>query len=717
MSITVKENQFHIRTNNKSYIFSVYNEKYLTHLYWGDKLSEDIMLAHFPDEPIFSRANAFHVPTDNTNSMFVPDLQLEFSVTGGGDYRTPTFLARYENGSTVTELEYQGYKIHKGKTKIPGMPSLVCDNSETLEILLSDKLTGLSAKLYYCVLPEYDVITRFASYTNGGNEDIHILSAQSACVDLCGQNYKIMNLQGDWARERFVEYTDVKHGIFTINSKRGMSSHMNNPFTAVMDKNANEDMGEVFAFCLVYSGNFDATIEGSSCGTTRVTMGINPYNFDWTLKSGEEFFTPEVIMVHSSAGLSQMSNTFHKTFRECLYQGVHKHKERPLLINNWEGTAYEFDEPKLHSIIENGAKMGLEMFVLDDGWFGKRNMYDSSLGDWYVNEEKLPHGLNGLAEKVNSHGMKFGLWVEPEMVNPDSDLYRAHPDWCIHADGRARTENRLQLVLDFSRKEVRDYIVKAISNVIGSANIEYIKWDCNRNLTETANQMQPHEFVLGVYEVLETLTSRFPNVLFEGCSGGGGRFDAGIMYYMPQTWTSDCTNPMIRILTQYGTSMVFPPITMTAHIGSIDVGHERYNEKMNTCAMVAMSGNFGFELDLSKLSETELQQAKGYADLYKEIRKTVQFGDFYRLENPFDGDTASFQFVDDTRTVLFTYQRITKVNGEERRVKLKGLDPNAKYNDNGVVRTGEELMKVGKRVEIFSEDWSSHCYVMDKVTE
>ncbi|MDD6736032.1 MAG: alpha-galactosidase, partial [Clostridiales bacterium] len=488
MSIIVKNKQFHLSTANKSYIFSVYQDKFLTHIYWGDKLSEDIDVSGSPEEFIFSRANAFHVPTDSTNSVFVSDLQLEFSVTGGGDYRTPSFLARYADGSTVSEFSYDSYCIYKGKTKIPGLPSLSCDNTETLEVTLADKKTGLTATLYYCVLEDYDVITRYVSIKNGGEDDIHILSAQSACVDFYGQDYKIMNLQGDWARERNVEYTDVKHGIFTIDSKRGMSSHMNNPFTAIMDKNANEDFGEVYAFCLVYSGNFDACIEGSSCGTTRVNIGINPYNFDWTLKPGEEFFTPEAIMVHSGAGLAEMSRVFHRTFRECLYQGEYKMKERPLIINNWEGTSFNFDEPKLCAIAETASKLGLEMFVLDDGWFGKRNDDRSSLGDWYLNKEKLPAGLASLADKVNGYGMKFGLWVEPEMISPDSDLYRSHPDWCLHAEGRTRTENRQQLVLDFTRKEVRDYIIEAISDVIESANIEYIKWDCNRNITETQNQ-------------------------------------------------------------------------------------------------------------------------------------------------------------------------------------------------------------------------------------
>lgn len=716
MPIIVKNNQFHLQTANKSYIFSVYKEKFLTHLYWGDRLSDDIDLSDFPNQRVGTRPSSHYVVIDEEKGVFSSDLQLEFSVTGGGDFRTPSFMARYANGSTVTELVYQSYAIHKGKTKIPGMPSLVCENSETLEIVLFDKLTNLTATLYYCILPEYDVITRFASFKNGGAEDIHILSAQSACVDFYGQDYKIMNLHGDWLRERTVEYTDVKHGIFTISSKRGMSSHMNNPFTAIMDKNTNEDAGEVFAFSLVYSGSFDASIEGSASGTTRVTMGINPYNFDWTLKAEEEFFTPEAVMVHSGHGLAEMSGTFHKIYRECLYQGEHKMKERPIVINNWEGTYFDFDEQKLCAIIENGAKIGAEMFVLDDGWFGKRNSDNCSLGDWYLNKEKLPNGLSAIADKANACGMKFGLWVEPEMVSPDSDLYRAHPDWCLHADGRTRTENRNQLMLDYSLKEVREYIVEAISSAISSANVEYIKWDCNRTITETQTQMQTHQFVLGLYEVLEELTARFPHVLFEGCASGGGRFDAGMLYYMPQTWTSDNTLAMSRIDIQYGTSMVYPPISMTAHVAStgLDFGHNRENAMMDTYAKVAMSGNFGYEMDLSKLSDTELNQAKGYADLYKTIRKTIQFGDFYRLENPFESDLCSFEFVDDTRAVLFTYQKAAKVNGEERRIKFKGLDPKAKYDDNGTIRTGEELMKMGRRIELLG-DRGAHCLIFNKI--
>ncbi len=716
MAIEFKQNQFHLKTKNKSYIFCIYKNKFPLHIYWGDKIDNNVDMTYLPDSFIFSRANAFHVPTDSTNNMFVSDLQMEFSYTGSGDYRTPAFLAKYENGSTVTEFEFNGYNIYHGKNGLPGMPAAIADdNTDTLEVTFVDKLTGLKAVLVYSVFEEYDIITRSVRYENCGNEEIHILSAQSACVDFYGQDYKVMHLEGDWVRERYVEYTDVKHGIFTINSKRGMSSHMNNPFIALMDKNADEKQGEVYGFCLVYSGNFDATVEGSSCGTTRVTMGINSYNFDWTLKSGEEFVTPEVMMAHSSEGIGEMSNSYHKMIRERICRGKYKDMERPILANNWDGMAFDFTEDIIVAIVEKAAKIGVEMFVLDDGWFGNRNDDRSSLGDWTINKSKLPNGLVTLADKVNSLGMKFGLWFEPEMISPDSDLYRAHPDWCIHAENRTRTENRYQLVLDLTRKEVRDYIVDAVSNVLDSANIEYVKWDCNRNITETRDQMQSHQYVLGLYDILERITSKYPDILFESCSGGGGRFDAGMFYYMPQTWTSDNVNAITRIHTQYGTSMVYPPVTMASHIGGVDIGHERENHYMNTCAMVAMSGNFGYEFNLANLSKTEEEQAKRYLELYKEIRRTVQYGKFYRIENPFESDYYSCEFVDDTKVVLLTYQTKQNPNGEERRIKLRGLDKDAKYECDGRIYYGEELMKIGIRIPLEYYDYASNYRIFKKI--
>ncbi len=727
MAIIVKGTQFHLKTDRTSYIFYAYqsdndyNNRLLTHLYWGAPLNDDIDLRYGATTDIFSRASAFATPVDPECKYFIPDVPMEFATIGGGDYRNPVMQAEHTNGSTVSEFMYKGYKIIDGKPALEGMPSTYVDSDDeakTLVITLEDDLAQLRAELYYTVFENYNVITRNIRYTNFGGDEIKLLSAQSMCMDFLSQDYRILHLQGDWACERKPEFVKVHHGKFEIGSKRGMSSHMENPFFALVEGNADEYHGDVYGFSLVYSGSFNAVVEGSSGGMTRVTMGINPFNFCWQLGSGEHLQTPEVVLSYSADGLDGMSQNFHKIYRERLMRKPFRDALRPMIINNWEATGQDFTEQKLVDIAEVGAQTGLEMFVLDDGWFGKDRATDKNgLGDWWVDKTKLPDGLDSLVKKINAMGMKFGLWVEPEMVNPLSTLYQLHPDWCIHADGRMRTLNRNQLVLDLSKDEVVDYLIETFTGVLSSANIEYIKWDCNRNMTETANQMQMHKYVLGLYRLLDTLTSRFPNVLFEGCSGGGGRFDPGMLYYMPQTWTSDMAHPIPRLTIQTGTSFVYPPIAMTGHICSIEVGQDKFNKYMDTCAMVAMATCFGFELDLSKLSEAERKQAAEYVEFYREIRPVVQFGDFHRLENPFDGENVSWQFVspDKKQSVAFFYQRVRMHNEERRHVKLHGLDPMTKYECNGQVYYGEELMNFGVNVKLGSYQYYAQSMVFTAV--
>jgi alpha-galactosidase len=718
MSITRKGLQFHLKSKKTSYVLSILDSKYICNLYWGEKLLSDPNLEYLPKSSISSRANAFHVPLDANSNSFLSDLKLDFSTVGSGDYRIPTVHVECADGSTVLEYEYKGYKIIKGKPNLIGLPATYVENeneAETLQIELVDPKTNLHIFVNYTVFEEYDIITRNIYFENCGLEQINLLTANSVCVDFPGINYKALNLHGDWVRERHMEYQPIGHSIINIDSKRGSSSHMNNPFVAIMDNHANEYGGNVYGFSLVYSGNFSAMIEGSSCGSTRVTMGINPFNFNWTLLPSQTFQTPEVVLAFSNCGLNEMSQKYHKLYRERLCRGKHRDLPRPMVINSWEGVGMDFDEDKLISIAKTGKSIGLELFVLDDGWFGKRNDDTSSLGDWYVNKDKLPNGLEGLAKEINSLGLKFGLWVEPEMVSPLSDLYRKNPDWCIHTPGRSRTENRSQLMLDLSKEEVCNYIIKSISNVLKSADIEYVKWDCNRNITETMSQMQSHKYILGLYKILDKLTSDFPDILFESCSGGGGRFDAGMLYYMPQTWTSDNTNPIARLYIQYGTSIVYPIVSMTAHVGKIDTGEEGRNDFLNTSAMVAMGGNFGYELDLSLFSEQEKEQAKGYVDLYRKIRNTVQFGTFYRLENPFENSNASWQFVDEQYVILFHYQTRSLVNGEERRIKLKGLESLSKYKCNDKIYFGEELMKIGIIIPLSKYEYESEIMLFEKI--
>ena len=663
------------------------------YLYYGKKIGEISPETYFLKED--------NISTDLRNKLF--------SCYGDYDHRDKSILLFNPDNSFANDFVFKSATLMKGKKAIPCLPSSF-GAEKTLTFEFEDKHEKLLLTVSYSVYRDSDVITVRSSLKNLNEKTVTIKKFSSLQLDISESGFTASTFDGFWGGERYRHDTPLSSGVFINQSLAGVSSSQHNPFSLIKN-----DKG-VYGFNLVYSGSHKTSYETDACNRTRIITGINDTAFEYKLNPEETFYAPEAVMVYA-VNEDELTLNLHSFINKHIIPKRWQNKKRPIVINNWEGTQFNFTRDKILDIARNGKKIGAELFVLDDGWFGKRNNDDCSLGDWYLNKEKLPAGLASLAEKINGMGMKFGLWVEPEMISPDSDLYRAHPDWCLHAEGRTRTQNRQQLVLDYTRKDVRDYIIDAIGSVIASANIEYIKWDCNRNLTEMQNQMQAHEYVLGLYEVLEALTSRFPHVLFEGCSGGGGRFDAGMMYYMPQTWTSDNTDPMARIKIQYGTSMVFPPIAMTAHVGSIDVGYERENAKMNTCAMVAMSGNFGYELDLSKLSETEIKQAKGYADLYKEIRKTIQFGDFYRLENPYESDVCSFEFVDDTRVVLFTYQTFCKINGEERRVKFKGLDKDAKYDDNGTIRTGEELMKLGRRIEIFSREQTSRCYIFNRIAE
>ncbi len=718
VSISQIGTQFHLKTNRTSYIFGVRDRKRLLHLYWGNALPDDVDLTYLPNETIYPRANAFHVPGNEESSIFLTDFQFEFATVGGGDYRTPTLEIICPDSSPVVDFEYVGYKVFEGRNELCGLPHVYCEDNDqvdTLQIELMDHYIGLRAYLTYTVFEEYDVITRSIRYENMGTDAISLTSAQSMCVDMPGQDYRILQLHGDWARECNVDIQRVSHGSVVLDSKRGMSSHSQNPFVALLRGDANEDIGEVYGFSFVYSGNFIADVNADSNGGTRVTVGIHNINFSWKLNVDESFQTPEVVMVYSNNGLGGMSNIYHKLYRERLCRGKWRDTIRPIVINNWEGTTFSFDEEVILDIAQKGSEVGAEIFVLDDGWFGKRDNERSSLGDWQVYRKKLPHGLGYLADKINQFGLKFGLWFEPEMISPDSDLYREHPDWCLHAEGRQRTENRWQLILDLSKEPVREYIIDAVSSVLSSANIEYVKWDCNRNITELANTEQSHRYVMGLYDILERLTTKFPNVLFEGCSGGGGRFDPGMLYYMPQVWTSDETFPVSRMSIQTGTSIVYPAISMTAHIASAvtDMPKGFRGDILNTAAYVSMAANFGLEMDLRKLSETEIEQVKQYLAQYKEIRMTVQFGDMYRLETG-EGGFYSFEFVDDNQMILFTYQTKTGMNGRKRRVYPKELDGQSKYLYDSRIYYGCELMRVGVNVSLERYEYASKLFVFKK---
>ena len=716
---------FHISSNKTSYIIQVLNTGHLTNLYWGKKLNSDNVEYGFRTRDFGS----FLTNTDNIEGFMAESISLEYPGFGATDLRSPAVELQFEDGTTATDFRYKSHKIINGKSKLQGLPATYVENeseAETLEITLIDSLKNVEVVLSYSVFEEFDAITRSIKIKNLSNENINIERALSANVDFKDSKFDLIQLSGAWARERDFVRNPLRRGSQSIESRRGASSHAQNPFIALARKDATENTGDVFGFSLVYSGNFLANVEVDMYENARAQMGINPFDFKWLLENGEEFQAPEVVLAYSSEGLTGMSHIYHNLYGKRLCRGKYRDEIRPILINNWEATYFDFNDEKIEAIAKDASSLGVELFVLDDGWFGERNSDKSSLGDWFVNEEKLKGGLNKLATKINNMGMKFGLWFEPEMVSPISKLYEKHPDWCIHIDGRTRSTARNQLILDLGRPDVREYIIETVSNVLNSANIEYVKWDMNRNMSEVASTVLSanrqretyHRYMLGLYEVLEEITSRFPNILFESCSGGGGRFDAGMLYYMPQTWTSDDTDAIERLKIQHGTSMVYPNVTMGCHVSAVPNHQAHRITPLETRGAVAMSGNFGYELDITKLSSEEKEIMQEQINFYKEVRHTIQFGDLYRLANPFEDNDVSWMYVskDKTEVVVNLVRQYATVNRGFANLKLRGLDKDASYEIVGEDLTlgGDILMNLGVNVPMFEGDFKSKTWRLIK---
>lgn len=710
---------FHLQTGNTSYIMQIYKDGYLAHLYWGRRIRKGIsneLLCFKPRGP-------FSPNTDNDEEGFTLDtLPQEYPAYGNADFRVPAYEIELENGTTITDLRFESYKILKGKPELAGLPSTYVENqdeAQTLEIIMLDSLISLKVVLSYTIFNVNNTITRSVRFINEGQTKLKLLRALSMNVDFNKNEYDFMQLSGAWARERHVERSGLNSGNKSIESRRGASGHQQNPFIALLSKDATEEQGEVYGFSLVYSGNFIAQAEVDQYHTTRVSMGINPFGFSWVLEPGKTFQTPEVVMVYSSEGIGKMSRTYHKLYRTRLCRGKFRDKVRPVLVNNWEATYFDFNDEKIEAIAKVGKELGIELFVLDDGWFGKRDNDKSSLGDWIVDKTKLPKGLDNLANRVNKLGLQFGLWFEPEMISPDSDLYREHPDWCVHVPNRTRSTARAQLILDLSRKDVCNYIISAVSSVLEGTNISYVKWDMNRNMTEIGSALLPaerqsetaHRYMLGLYSVMEAITTSFPNILFESCSGGGGRFDPGILFYMPQTWTSDDTDAVERLKIQYGTSIVYPASTMGCHVSAIPNHQVARNTSLKMRGDVAMFGNFGYELDLTKFSEEEKKEAKLQISEYKEIRELIQYGDMYRLIDPFKGNETSWMFVSEDKTEAFiSYFKVLAVPNEPmKKMTLRGLDPNVDYRVTGKqgFYGGDELMYSGLNIPELNGDYCS----------
>jgi len=702
---------FHLRSDTVSYVIKLERGLYPSSAYWGARLND----WNGSSNPVYIDRPFEPNPISTDRAFSLDTIPQEYPTFGSTDFRSPACQVRLEDGSTISNFIYQSHRIFSGKPVLSGLPSVYIENeneADTLELTLHDEYAGMDAVLTYTVLNNYSAISRSVRFENRGKRALTLLRASSANIDMPRSDCAMIQLSGSWARERHLLERQLAPGTNSIESRRGASSHQHNPFIALAELGANEDHGNVWSMSLVYSGNFLAQAEVDQFGGTRLSIGINPFEFSWRLEPGNSFQTPEAILVHSPDGLNGLSQTYHALYRERLCRGPYRDEERPVLINNWEGTYFDFDEEKILALADVAAPLGIQLLVLDDGWFGNRNDDKSSLGDWVVDRKKLPGGLSSLGEGILKRNLRFGLWFEPEMISPDSDLYKRQPDWCLHVEGRNRSQGRNQLILDLGRKEVQDYIVDTVSGILRSAPISYVKWDMNRHQTEAGSASLPpdrqketsHRYILGLYSVLERITAKFPEVLFESCSGGGGRFDPGMLYYMPQVWTSDNSDAVSRLKIQYGTSIVYPIVTMGAHVSAVPNHQIGRVTPLDFRAKVAMAGNLGYELDLGKLNEEELEAIRSQITEYKKIRRLVQFGRFFRLLSPFEQDCAAWCFVSqDRKEVFFSYflSSIT-ANIVAPILKLKGLESNFKYHLSGSEESygGDELMHSGLRIPI-----------------
>ena len=717
---------FNLSTSKTSYVLKVLDSNHVAHVYWGKKIKAKNL-----DYVLRSKNwGSFLTNTDNIDDFMLEMTPQEYPGYGSTDLRTPAVELQFSDGTSATDFRYESHNIYAGKNKLNNLPATyVEDENEamTLELTLVDSLKNVKLILSYSVFEEFDAITRSVKIINESNEDVNINRVLSANVDFRDSDYELLQLSGAWARERHIIRKEIRSGSQSIESRRGSSSNAQNPFMSLVRKDTTEQHGEVYGFSLIYSGNFLANVEVDMYENARVQIGINPFDFTWLLKSKEEFTAPEAVLVYSNEGLTGMSHIYNCLYGKRLCKGKYRDEVRPILINNWEATYFDFNETKIKEIAREATNLGMELFVLDDGWFGKRDDDNSSLGDWFVNEEKLKGGLNQLATEINEMGLQFGLWFEPEMVSPISELYKEHPDWCIHIPGRNRSEARRQLILDYSREDVCNYIIEKISEVLSSAPISYVKWDMNRNMSEIGSAKLPanrqrevaHRYILGLYKVLEEITTRFPDVLFESCSGGGGRFDPGMLYYMPQTWTSDNTDAIERLKIQFGTSMVYPNASIGCHVSAVPNHQVDRITPIETRGVVAMSGNFGYELDITKLPESEKEIIKEQVKLYKEIRETIQFGKCYRLSSPFENNDIAWMFISkDCEEIIVSFVRtLAKPNSKFISLKLVGLDESLKYEILGenIIVGGDELMNIGLNVPDLKGDYQAKMWRLKKV--
>ena len=739
MSIHVNEEHklFHLQTAKTSYIFKILENGNAGQLYYGPQIP---VKKDYPNLASREEHDCTNTLTIDQSDFQLELIKQEYAGLGKGDYRYPAYQITYPNGSRTSEFEYTGYEVADGKERLKNMPSAFDDqgdDSQTLTVTFKDELANLVLQLHYTVFEKEDVIVRSATFINHGQEAVTLDRALSLQLDLPDHDYDMLQFSGSWARERHLIRTPLRSGIQSIGSLRVASSHQQNPFFALARPHTDNHQGAAFGFNFIYSGNFIDSVEVDQFDTTRVLVGINPDDFGWKLANGESFQTPEAVMTYTSDGLNQMSQQLGAFYQDHLINQHFAHQDRPILINNWEATFMDFNEAKLMKIVDQADKLGIEMFVLDDGWFGHRDDDKSSLGDWFVDQKKFSNGISGFADRVHDKGMKFGLWFEPEMISIDSKLYEKHPDWMIATPGRQGTPARNQYVLDMTRQEVVDYLFEHMSAIIKQTKLDYIKWDMNRNITEmygaklpADQQLEfPHRYILGVYQLYARLTEAFPKVLFESCASGGGRFDLGMMYYAPQAWCSDDTDAVERIKIQDGTSYGYTQNMWGAHVSAVPNDQVGRLTSLDTRAAVAYFGDFGYELDITKMAADELATIKKQVAFYKQYRHLFQFGKFYRLDNPDtnNDNVYGWQVVNEDRSeaILTRFQILNGANPAYIRVYFTGLDPEATYtvNDGKERFSGAELMNAGYFVprimdrtkpEKDPSDFSSRLFIAKK---
>ena len=713
MTIHVTDTLFHLRNDSLSYIMQILPNGYLGQLYVGPAVPLDVDYSYllelaarptsacpFYDNPVFS----------------LEHVKQEYGQYGGSDYRQPAVVMSQPDGSTVTTFQYESHRIEVGKSRLDGLPATYVEDdseAETLIIVLVDPLTTVRIELSYTLFSSRPVLTRTARFINDGHAEVFLDQAMSACLDLPDAEYEWWQFSGAGGRERHLKTRTLEQGITSIGSIRGNSSAQQNPFVILARPGTDDRQGEAIGCAFVYSGNFLIQAEVDTFDTTRLLVGIHPQGFRWKLRPGSSFQTPEVVFAYTTEGLNDLSATLHSLFRERLMRGQWRDRPRPIVTNNWEATYFDFTDDTLIDIARTAQGVGAELFVLDDGWFGARRGERAGLGDWTPNTDLLPDGIAGLSKKVNDLGIDFGLWVEPEMVNEDSNLFRTHPDWVIQTPNRRRSVGRFQLVLDYSRAEVVDHVFTQLSDVFSTAKISYVKWDMNRSLTEVFSSALPtdqqgevaHRHMLGVYALLERLTTAFPHILFESCASGGARFDAGMLFYAPQAWASDDSDAVERLKIQWGSSFAYPIVSHGAHV-SITPNHQVNRvTPLHTRANVAFFGAFGYELDLNKLSDEEIAEVKAQVAFMKEHRELIQFGTFYRLRSPFDSNVTCWMVVNKqkTKAIVGWYRVLNTVNAPFDRVRLVGLDTTKRYRITGnelvdgrdVIRSGSELHNIG----------------------